>query len=1121
MLILVENLPVPFDRRVWQESRALVEAGYQVVVICPAGTGRDAEPEVVLDGVRILRYPLRAATGGPVGYVREYGSALWHTLRLALRVRREGPVHVVQACNPPDLLFLAALPLMARGATFVFDHHDLVPELFRSRFPRGGRWLFRVTLLCERLTFVLAAGVISTNESYRQVAIDRGRKDPAVVQVVRSAPDLERFTTTESDPDLRRGKRHLAAYLGVMGPQDGIDYALRALAHLRHDLGRADLHTIFMGSGDCFDEVRELCTRLGLDDCVEFTGRVPDEFVQRCLSTADVCLAPDPRTPLNDVSSMNKIVEYMATGRPIVAFDLVEARVSAGGAAVYAPADDELAFAKCVDELLGDRRRREEMGEIGKARVAGELSWAHSRRNLTDFYSRIAPLPPSRGEPRGAQTGRGTAVAVGRIGWYATRARMMGPREVGWRIASAVGGSTRALGFRVRDAGVLDDATGSGWETAFRRFQDAADRPVVLDRARAAAIARELPHEASAVVRAADAVRDGTFAFFGNPPVRFPGRIDWNLDPRTGCRWPDKPAARINHRTHRGDAKWIWELNRLQHLPWLAQAWLFTGDDGYAEAALDQIDSWLDQNPTGHGIAWRGGFEAGLRAISVSIAVQGLRDAPAMTPERYRRIVTMLADSADLCWRDRSRFSSANNHLLGELAGAATVGILFPELAWARRWERDALAALAREADRQILSDGAGAEQSSAYLIFSAQLLLVPATLLALRGDQPPEAICAAVRRSAEYLADLVGDGDPLPRYGDEDGGFALRLNPDPIATLERHLALVAATTGGPWPASSDLPAQWLAPGGSREQETRPVRAGSWYAPRGGLVVLRRAQQRIMMDVGPLGYLALAAHGHADALAVTIAADGHDLVGDPGTGSYYAEPLWRTAFRRTRMHATVEVDRLDQSVAGGPFLWTRHAATSVRGMDLGRGVVEAEHDGYTRLDDPVLHRRYLVAPPDRDWVLVLDLLEGTGRHRFRTSWPLGPDLDVEAHGPTQLVTRAGVPVLQVASTSTAALDSYQVRGDDDEGLGWWSPSFESRVPAWLVGAVVEDAECPVVVATVLTVSADRDLRVEDLWVARDGSRGVDVTWTDGTTRAAVRVDTGTPGAVSFDVAVLA
>lgn len=393
ILVIVENLSVPFDRRVWQESRALVEAGHEVVVICPMGDGRDTEAEVVLEGVRILRYPLRAATGGPAGYVREYGLALWHTARLALRVRAEGPVDVVQACNPPDLLFLAALPLMARGARFVFDHHDLVPELFHSRFPGRGAALHRVGVVLERLTFALASGVISTNESYRAVALTRGRKRPETVTVVRSAPDLTRFRPREPDPALRRGRRHLAAYIGVMGPQDGVDYALRALAHLHHELGRDDLHTIFMGAGDAHDDMVALAHRLGLDEHVEFPGRVSDEFLQTCLSTADVCLSPDPANPLNEVSTMNKVVEYMAMGKPIVSFELTEARFSAQESAVYAAADDVREFGRLIGVLLDDPAARARMGEFGRRRVAEELSWAVSRRNLIDFYDRLLGAP--------------------------------------------------------------------------------------------------------------------------------------------------------------------------------------------------------------------------------------------------------------------------------------------------------------------------------------------------------------------------------------------------------------------------------------------------------------------------------------------------------------------------------------------------------------------------------------------------------------------------------------------------------------------------------------------------------------------------------------------------------
>ncbi|GAA1920160.1 glycosyltransferase family 4 protein [Nocardioides lentus] len=397
VLVLVENLSVPLDRRVTQESRALVEAGYRVTVICPRGTTQDTEPEADVDGIRVLRYPLRPATAGALGYPREYALALWHTLRLALRVRREGPVDVVHACNPPDLLFLVALVLRPRGARFVFDHHDLVPELFLSRFDDARRGaLYWATRLVERLTFAAADGVISTNESYRDVARRRGGVPADRIEVVRSGPDLDRFVRRDPDPSLHRGKEHLLAYLGVMGPQDGVDYALRAVAALRAR-GRDDFHCVFMGAGDALADMRALSSELGLDDVVEFPGRVPDEYVQRCLSTATVCLSPDPKNPLNDVSTMNKVVEYMAMGRPIVSFDLVEARVSAADAAVYVPDDDVEGFAGAVADLLDDPARREEMGRLGRARVEHELSWAESRRRLLGFYERLLGGPPGAG----------------------------------------------------------------------------------------------------------------------------------------------------------------------------------------------------------------------------------------------------------------------------------------------------------------------------------------------------------------------------------------------------------------------------------------------------------------------------------------------------------------------------------------------------------------------------------------------------------------------------------------------------------------------------------------------------------------------------------------------------
>jgi glycosyltransferase involved in cell wall biosynthesis len=269
----------------------------------------------------------------------------------------------------------------------VFDHHDLVPELFQSRFPDGAGLLYRTAVLLERATFAVADLVIATNDSYRQVAMQRGKMQPHLVHVVRNGPDLDRFVPAEPDPTLKRGKPFLTCYLGVMGLQDGVDYALRALAKLRID--RGDFHAVFIGAGDAFESCKALCRELRLEKEVEFTGRIPDEAVLRYLSTADVCLIPDPKSPLNDVSTMTKVMEYMAMSRPIVAFDLVETRVSAGDAAVYASANDEDEYARLIGKLLDDPERRARMGALGRRRVEAEPSWQVSARKLVAAYDQL------------------------------------------------------------------------------------------------------------------------------------------------------------------------------------------------------------------------------------------------------------------------------------------------------------------------------------------------------------------------------------------------------------------------------------------------------------------------------------------------------------------------------------------------------------------------------------------------------------------------------------------------------------------------------------------------------------------------------------------------------------
>ena len=388
VLIIVQNLPVPFDRRVWLECQALTAAGFDVTVVCPKGT--DDLGRQVLDGVTLLKYRPYAPGGSALGFVLEYAYSFLATLRLVLGARRDGRFDVLQACNPPDIFWPIARWLRRRdGTRFVFDHHDLCPELYDSRFPDGRRLPRRGLLALERATFRTADHVVSTNASYAEIAQRRGGRRPADVTVVRTGPDPDRLRRRAAVPALRRGRRYLVAYLGVMGPQDGVDLAVESAAHIVHDLGRDDVSFLFMGAGDCSAQIAALRDARGLQQHLELPGRVPDETVIDVLSTADVGLSPDPKNPLNDLSTMNKTLEYMAFGLPVVAFDLKETRVSAGAAARYVPSGDVPAYARAIVALLDDEPARAEMGRIGRQRIDSELGWPHQRAAYVSVYDRL------------------------------------------------------------------------------------------------------------------------------------------------------------------------------------------------------------------------------------------------------------------------------------------------------------------------------------------------------------------------------------------------------------------------------------------------------------------------------------------------------------------------------------------------------------------------------------------------------------------------------------------------------------------------------------------------------------------------------------------------------------
>lgn len=384
VLIIVENLPVPFDRRVWQEATTLKANGYQVSVICPKGKGFDAGYEVV-DGIHIYRHALPIEAEGALGYAMEYGTALFWEFFLAWKVLLTRGFDVIHACNPPDLIFIVGLFFRLLGKRFLFDHHDINPELYEAKFGRRD-FFYKLMVWAEWLTFKTATVSIATNESYKRIAIDRGGMDPDKVFVVRSGPSLERLKIMPPVASLKRGRRFLVGYVGVMGKQEGIDILLRVVRHIVYECGREDIHFGLVGGGTSLEELQLYAQALRVADFVTFTGRVSDHDMLEMLNTADVCVNPDVPNEMNDKSTMNKIMEYMALGKPIVQFDLTEGRVSAQQASLYARNNDEIDFAKKLLELLDNGELRREMGEFGRQRVLTELQWKHEIPNLLQAY---------------------------------------------------------------------------------------------------------------------------------------------------------------------------------------------------------------------------------------------------------------------------------------------------------------------------------------------------------------------------------------------------------------------------------------------------------------------------------------------------------------------------------------------------------------------------------------------------------------------------------------------------------------------------------------------------------------------------------------------------------------
>ena len=387
VLIIVENLPCPFDRRVWQEARTLTAAGYVVSIICPKGKGYEKSYEEI-DGIAIHRHSLPVEADRWYGYAVEYLWAFFAQMFLSMRILVGRGFDVIHACNPPDTIFLVAWFYRLFGKKFLFDHHDINPELYEAKFGRRD-FFYKLMVWLERLTFKTATVSIATNESYRRIAIERGGMPPEKVFVVRSGPSLDRLKILPPTPALKKGRKFLVGYVGVMGRQEGIDLLLHSVHHIVREKGRQDVHFGLVGGGTELAAMQAMAQELGVAEYVTFTGRVPDAELLAMLNTADVCVNPDVANEMNDKSTMNKIMEYMALGKAIVQFDLTEGRFSAQEASLYARRNDPIDMADKILSLLDDEDRRRSMGNFGRLRVANELSWDHEVPNLLAAYDAV------------------------------------------------------------------------------------------------------------------------------------------------------------------------------------------------------------------------------------------------------------------------------------------------------------------------------------------------------------------------------------------------------------------------------------------------------------------------------------------------------------------------------------------------------------------------------------------------------------------------------------------------------------------------------------------------------------------------------------------------------------
>lgn len=1028
VLIAIENMSYTFDTRVRNIARTLERNGSRVWVICPRYPG---DPLKRVEGaVTVYFFPLPPLPGGLAGHVLEYlysfASITVATLIAFFRVRFD----VIHICNPPDIFFPLGRLYRLLGRKFLFDQHDLCPELWQVRY-RESRFMRSVLLALERSTLASANHVLSTSETARERICQRARIRRSHVTLVRNGPDLANFPSPAST-DAAPENVIEVGYIGDMNPQDGIDHLLRAARHIRYALGRTDVRFVLIGDGSASDLLRQQVEAMHLSDCVQFTGRMRPPDAMRRLSACTLCVQPDLKNPFNDACVMVKSLEYMALGKPLVAFDLNETRRICGEAALYATSNDHENLARAILRLADDATLRRRLGEVGRRRIEQSLAWSFSERQLLKAYARLRRT--KKPHPRRARA------ASRRIRWYWNRMRAMSPSELQSRLMV----SGRTWMWRHRRS----------WVAPAPRLGSADSWQLTTNLSEAREEVRRLLAEAEQVL--AGRFDPDALPFDLVPP-------DWHLDPQTGKRPPLDFAFEIDRRNSSvvGNVRNIWELNRHRHVTLLAAAYAVSRDERFAAEVHRQLTSWVEQNPVACGVNWQSALELGVRLIAWVWIERLLRGSP--------QHAALFGENGCLWpavywhqWfiaRNRAFGSSANHHLIGEMAGLFIASTVWPYFEESAAWQTLARKVLEQQIRVQTFASGIHREQAFSYHCLALELFLLAAVEAERNGNAFSAAYRERVERMLAVIPVLTDAGGNLPRYGDDDAGTALQLQPTGASRVDWLFRLGQTCTrrcpAAPRPAAGMLAALLIRPDVSDQGSGRvlPLAATPLAFEDAGLFVLvnNRGTPREMFclaDAGPLGFLRIAAHGHADALSFALSVGGVPVIIDPGSGCYFVDSQMRAYFRSTRAHNTVVVDGRDQSEPAGPYLWRRHASCQVLQWlpSVDGGELYADHDGYAGPGNSVIHRRHLQLADNR--LLISDELVGRGQHDIEWRLHFAPECRVALRGlGCDVCWRGGCLEIDLPLGFAWRI----ARGGPDGG--WYSPARLAKQPtATLIGS---------------------------------------------------------------------